>query len=36
VALDHGAHGAIENKEALREQLAQFSAAVGLHWNDAV
>jgi hypothetical protein len=31
VALDHGAHGAIENEDALRDQLAQFGTAVGLH-----
>jgi hypothetical protein len=30
VALHHGAHGAVENEDALRQQCAQFGAAVGL------
>jgi hypothetical protein len=33
-SLDHGAHGAVENKDALRDQLAQFIAAVGLHGRE--
>jgi len=28
--LHHGAHGAVEDQDALRQQLAQFGAAVGL------
>ena len=31
MALDHGAHGAVENEEALREEFTQFGATVGLH-----
>jgi hypothetical protein len=35
MTLHHGAHRTVEDKEALREQCAQFSAAVGLHRNGA-
>ena len=36
VALDHGAHGAVEDEDALREQVAQFAGAVGLHRRESV
>ena len=31
VALDHGAHGAIENQNALGEEIGEQGCAVGLH-----
>ena len=33
VTLDHRAHGAIQNQDALFEQGFQFGGAVGLHGN---
>jgi len=33
VALDHGAHGAVEDEDALVEQGVEQFAAVGLHVN---
>jgi hypothetical protein len=31
MALDHGAHGAVEDEDALGEEAAEQVAAVGLH-----
>ena len=35
VALDHRAHGAVEDEDALLKKFGEFGCAVGLHGNTS-